>query len=145
VGALASSRGVLFLVADWPPGEEDAPAPAGVIPASEVVEDPERYLPREVTVLGVVGVLEDRMLSFDGEYLILVSVGAPTFEDGSFHVKDPVCATGTLRMMGAADVRELLLDSELIPSAFQGFDREPVLLTTEVVPAPGAQDESYGD
>lgn len=138
--ALAILIGVLIAMG-W--GDDEYVVPAGAIPAEQVVEDPDRYRFAEITVAGQVDVMTDRLLTLGESDLIVASVGAPTFEDRGFFVGDPVYATGVVRLLNADQLQQELPPTELVPSAFEDFDRQPVLFATEVVPAAGVEEDGF--
>lgn len=108
------------------------------IPVATVLDEPNRYVGREITVTGTVDILTERVLSLgEGDLTVVANgPGAPALNTSGFGVGEVVYATGTLRVLSADGVTELLPGPSLLPSQFvQGFERQPVLLADEVVPA----------
>jgi len=117
--------------------DDDPDLPARAIPAPAVLEDPQRYAGREITVTGKVDVLTDRVMSLGDEDLIVVATGSGPhdLQRSGFGVGDVAYVTGELQVLSADEVTERLPRTSLLPSQFQGFDRQPVLLATEAIPA----------
>jgi len=71
------------------------------------------------------------------EDLIVVATGSgpPDLQRSGFGVGDVAYVTGELQVLSADEVTERLPRTSLLPSQFQGFDRQPVLLATEAIPA----------
>jgi len=138
LGALAAlgAIGVVLLVIGLA-AEEEPVLPERAIPVPVVLEDPRPFLGREITVTGQVDMLTDKALTLGDEDLIVVGNGRerPGFETSGVAVGDVVYVTGQLRRLSADEVTDLLPRTSLLPSAFQGFDREPVLMADAVIPA----------
>ncbi len=117
-------------------GEEEPELPGRGVPVATVLDDPQRFLGQEITVTGQVDVLTDRVLSLGDGDLIVVARGrrAPTLQTAGFGVGDVVYATGELRVLSADEVVEQLPGTSLLPTLFQEFERQPVLLADSVIP-----------
>ncbi|MDP9385047.1 MAG: hypothetical protein M3P50_07425 [Actinomycetota bacterium] len=55
-------------------------------------------------------------------------------QTAGFGVGDVVYATGELRVLSADEVVELLPGTSILPTLFQDFERQPVLLADAVIP-----------
>lgn len=86
-----------------PSAEEEPNLPGRGIPVATVLDDPERFVGREITVTGQVDVLTDRALSLGEEDLIVLASGRrnPKLRTSGFAVGDAVYATGELRVLSA--------------------------------------------
>lgn len=116
--------------------DDDPDLPGRAVPAATVLDDPGRFAGREITVRGTVDVLTDRAMTLGEEDLIVVaSVPRPDLQRFGFGVGDDIYATGELQILDADGVTNRLPRTSLLPSQFQGFDRQPVLLATEAIPA----------
>lgn len=123
---------IAFLLVRSP--EEPARAEVVGVPATSVVEEPDRYAGEPVTVTGEVSVLTERVMSLGDEDLIVVA--APPLDEGlqgrDFFVGDVVHATGTVHLLDSDGVTDRLPDVSILPSQFQEFDRQAVLFATAV-------------
>lgn len=116
--------------------EEERELPGRGVPVETVLDDPQRFVGREITVTGRVDVLTDRAMSLGDEDLIVVARGrrVPKLQTAGFGVGDVVYATGELRVLSADEAVELLPGISILPTLFQEFERQPVLLADAVVP-----------
>lgn len=132
--ALAAIAAVLLVVGLA--AEEEPELPGRGIPVATVLDDPGRFVGREITVTGQVDVLTDRVLSLGEEDLIVVAAGRrdPRLQTAGFGVGDVVYATGELRVLSADEVVERLPGTSILPTLFKEFERQPVLLADSVVP-----------
>ncbi len=135
-GCLLLAAVAVGLLAVGLAAEEEPDLPGRAVPVETVLDDPEIYVGREITVTGQVDVLTDRVLSLGDEDLIVVARGrrTPKLQTSGFAVGDVVYATGELRVLSADEVVELLPGTSILPTLFQEFDRQPVLLADDVIP-----------
>jgi hypothetical protein len=101
---------------------------------SEVTDDAARLAGRTLTVGGRVDVLTAEAMTLGEEDLIVVPADPrrQRFEGRVFTVGDLVYATGTLHILDAATLVRRVPGLSLLPSQFQGFDRQPVLIAEDV-------------
>jgi len=116
--------------------QEEPELPGRAVPVETVLDDPAMFVGREITVTGQVDVLTDRALSLGDEDLIVVARGRrnPRLETSGFAVGDVVYATGDLQVLSADEVVERIPGTSILPTLFQEFERQPVLLADEVIP-----------
>lgn len=117
-------------------GDDDPEVQRGV-PVSQVLEDPGRFVGKEITVTGRVDVLTDRALTLgDNDLMVFAADRAePNLERSGYGINDTVHATGTLQVMDYQALVNRLPHVSLGPSQFQNFERQPLLLARNVVPA----------
>ncbi len=133
VVALAAVAVVVVLAGsrDTPPSVERG------IPVRTVLDGPERFLGRSLTVTGPADVVTDRAMTIGERDLIVVAADPRTqnFAAGGLGNGDRVHATGTLELLDAEQAVKRLPGPSLLPSQFQGFERQPVLIARRVIRA----------
>ena len=135
-GCAALAAAALVLLVAALVAEEEPELPPRGLPVATVLDDPRRFAGREITVTGKVDVLTDRVMSLGEGDLIVIARGrgGPLLQTGGFGVGDVVRATGDLRILSADEAVELLPGTSVLPTLFQEFERQPVLLANGVVP-----------
>ncbi len=135
-GCLLLTAAAVVLLVVGLAADEEPDLPGRAIPVPTVLDEPQRFVGREITVTGQVDVLTDRALSLGDRDLIVVATGrpAPKLQTAGFGVGDVVYATGELRVLSADEVVELLPGTSILPTLFQDFERQPVLLADAVIP-----------
>ena len=128
VAVLLAGIGLLLIVLQT---DDDREAAAGgATPVEAVLADPGSYTGRRITVTGRANVVTGRAMTLgDGDLIVVAGdAAAPSFEKSGITVGEAVTATGEVRILSADELVESLPRTSILPSQFQEFEREAVLV-----------------
>jgi len=117
-------------------GTDDVPVATRGVPVGTVLTDPKRFLDASLVVTGRADVVTDRAMTIsDGDRDLIVVAADPEHQNFELRLTEGrlVHATGRLELLDAEATVQRLPGPSLLPSQFQGFQRQPVLIASSVV------------